>query len=156
MKPIRSHDLWAAIERVARGEERGEGRGTRDEKGWLRASSSVPHDLIDARVLLAACGGDAAILDRLRDTFQARLPEQMQSVQEALRAGDVSRLREAAHKLCGMMATFSTVAGGLASELEDVAAGGDLDAARALVNRLETVARRLVQQVHRVSLDALR
>ena len=56
---------------------------------------------------------------------------------------DAVRLREAAHKLCGMVAAFSTVAGGVASDLEDHAAQGQLEEARPLVEQLETIAREL-------------
>ena len=51
------------------------------------------------------------------------------------RAGQTARLSEAAHKICGMVAAFSTVAGGVASDLEDRAAQGHLDEARLLVGR---------------------
>ena len=54
-------------------------------------------------------------------------------MQETLRDHDAPRLREAAHKLAGMVATFSTAAGGVASELEGCAAQGQLEEARPLV-----------------------
>jgi len=57
---------------------------------------------------------------------QARLPDQFLAVQNALRAQDAPRLREAAHKLSGILAAFSTEAGAVASNLEDQAAGGRL------------------------------
>ncbi len=66
------------------------------------------------------------------------------------------RLREAAHKLCGMVAAFSTVAAGVASELEDHAAQGQLEEARPLVGQLETMARELMRAVGGLSLETLR
>jgi len=107
-------------------------------------------------VLLAACGGDAAILGKLCVAFRARLPDHLQAVQDALRDGDAPRLREAAHKLSGMVAAFSTVAGGVASDLEDQAALGRLDEARPLVGRLEALARELMRQADGLSLETLR
>ena len=44
-----------------------------------------------------------------------------------LRSQNAARLRETAHKLCGLLSAFSTMAGNLASDLEDHAARGELD-----------------------------
>ena len=60
-----------------------------------------------------------------------------------------------AHKLCGMVATFSTAAGKVAAELEDHAAQGHLEAARPLVEQLETMIRQLVKMVGHLSLESL-
>ncbi len=106
--------------------------------------------------MLAACGGDAAILDKICQTFRARLPDHLRAVQDALRERDAPRLREAAHKLCGMVAAFSTVAGGVASELEDYAAQGQLEEARPLVVQLEIMAQELMRTVDGLSLETLR
>jgi HPt (histidine-containing phosphotransfer) domain-containing protein len=136
-KPIQAADLWAAIDRVA-------GAGP-------PADPPAP-GLLDAPVLLAACGGDAAILEKICQTFRARLPDHVRAVRDALRDGDAPRLREAAHKLCGMVAAFSTLAGGVASELEDRAAQGQLEGARPLVARLEAMAEELVRLAGGLSL----
>jgi CheY-like chemotaxis protein len=156
-KPIQPTDLWAAINRVVR---RDEGRGMKDEgkTSMLSHSSLIPHpsSLLDPRVLLAVCGGDAAILERLGQTFRARLPGHLKAVQEALRDRDAPRLREAAHKLAGMVAAFSSTAGALASELENHAAQGQLEEARPLVVRLEAMAEELMRLAGGLSLDALR
>jgi HPt (histidine-containing phosphotransfer) domain-containing protein len=107
-------------------------------------------------VLLAACGGDAAILEKICRTFQAGLPEHVAAVRDALREQDAPRLREAAHKLAGMVAAFSTVAGGVASEIEDRAAAGQLEEARPLVERLVAMTQELMQLAGGLSLEALR
>jgi two-component system sensor histidine kinase/response regulator len=158
-KPIQAADLWVAIDRVT---ARGEGQRTRDESG--AQTSLAPHrsspaplvGLLDPRVLLAACGGDAVILEKICQAFRARLPEHLMAVQDALRERDTARLREAAHKLCGMVAAFSTVAGGVASDLEDQAAQGRLEEARPLVGQLETMADELVRLASGLSLESLR
>src|SRR5262249_44658462 len=117
-KPIQPADLWAALDRVGR---RDEGRGMRDEgkTSIPSLSSLIPHpsSLLHPQVLLAACGGDAAILEKICQSFRARLPDQVRAVREALEGRDARRLREAAHKLSGIVAAFSVAAGGLASEL---------------------------------------
>jgi len=140
-KPIQAADLWEAIDRVGRPREPAE-------------QPSTP--TLDPRVLLAACGGDAAILEKLCQAFRARLPDHLTAVLEALRERDALRLREAAHKLCGMVAAFSTVAGGVASDFEDYAAQGRLEETRPLVEQLETMADELVRLSSRISLETLR
>jgi PAS domain S-box-containing protein len=140
-KPIQAPDLWAAIDRAAAPRPPAEPPGA---------------GLLDPGVLLAACGGDAAILQKLCQAFRAWLPDHLKAVQDALRDRDAPRLREAAHKVSGMVAAFSTVAGGVASELEDRAGQGQLDEAGALVARLEAMAKELARLAVGLSPDALR
>ena len=136
-KPIQPADLWTAMDRVA-------------------GSRPPGPDLLAPQVLLASCGGDAATLEEICQTFRARLPDHLKAVRDALRDGDAPRLREAAHKLAGMVTTFSTVAGDVASELEDHATEGQLDEAQPLAARLEAMAEELMQLAGWLSLDALR
>jgi CheY-like chemotaxis protein len=146
-KPFQATDLWAAIERVI---SRDEERGTRDEG---RGKKSGP---LDATVLLSACGGDAGVLEKLCQIFRTRVPDHLKAIQGALKDRDASRLREAAHKLCGMVGAFSTVAGGVASELEDHAALGQFDEAVPLVRRLETMTEAILERLGSLSLTELR
>jgi two-component system, sensor histidine kinase and response regulator len=142
-KPIQAADLWAATERVT---------GSRPPADRARPGPG----LLDPRVLLAACGGDAATLDEICQVLRARLPVHLTSVQEALRERDAVRLREAAHKLCGTVAAFSTAVGTVASELEDQVARGQLEETWPLVEQLEAMAQELIQQVDGLSIEALR
>jgi CheY-like chemotaxis protein len=137
-KPIRAADLWAAIDRIA------------------PPPPPAERGLIDPRVLLAACGEDGVILDRLCQALRAGLPDHVAAVEEALDAGDAPRLRDAAHRICGMVAAFSTAAGGVASEIEDHADGGRLDKARPQVEQLATMARELIRLAGGLSLETLR
>jgi PAS domain S-box-containing protein len=140
-KPIQAADLWAAIDRVL------DARPPADRLGL---------DLLDPQVLLAACGGDAAILEKICRAFRARLPDHVTAIQQALCEEDAPRLREAAHKACGMVAAFSTIAGTVASQLEDYAAENQLEDARPLVGKLEIMSRQLMRIVNGLSLEALR
>ena len=88
--------------------------------------------------------------------FQTYLPDRVAEVGAALQGRDAPRLREAAHKLCGMVAAFSSVAGEVASEIEDHAAQGQLEEARPLVGQLETMAQELIRVVGGLSLETLR
>jgi hypothetical protein len=65
-------------------------------------------------------------------------------------------LREAAHKLHAMVAVFSTLASAVASDLEDLAARGQLDEARPLVEQLETMADELTRLTSILSFETLR
>ena len=87
-----------------------------------------------------------------RSIYLAGLAE----VADALRNEDAPQLSVAAHKLCGLLSAFSTVAGGVASILEDHAASGRLEECRPLVEQLEVMARELVQQVDGLSIESLR
>ena len=112
--------------------------------------------LLDPLVLLAACGDDPDGLRGLCEDFSAYTPKRLADVDDALRNQDAPRLREAAHKLRSLLATFSTLAGELASQLEDHAALGHLDEARHLVKRIEDMASRLIGQVDGLSYERVR
>jgi HPt (histidine-containing phosphotransfer) domain-containing protein len=90
------------------------------------------------------------------EDFQTYMPARLAEVNDALRAGDAPRLRQAAHKMSALLSAFSTVAGNLASDLEDLAADGQLGEARPVVERLETMARELLRLAGSLSLETLR
>jgi two-component system, sensor histidine kinase and response regulator len=160
-KPIQADDLWMAIDRVLRKDEDGRMKGEKETISPSGSSFIIPHSssgkcLLDASVLLAACGGDAVILEKICEAFRAGLPDQLTAVQHAFQERDTGRLRDAAHKLCGMIAAFSTVAGGVASDLEEHAAQGQLEEARPLVEQLQTIAQELLRVAHDLSIDTVR
>ena len=140
-KPIRPADLLAAIDRVL---------------GTHSSRQSRRRDLLDAPVLLAACGGDPTLLGKMCQTLTARVPEHLAALRDALRDQDAPRLREAAHKCCGMLSEFSTAAGDLAGSLEELAAGTQLDKAAPILEQLETMAQELVKQIDGITVEALR
>src|SRR5262249_2170865 len=140
-KPFTAADLWAAIDRVLRS----------------RPPRQPPRlDLLDPPVLLAACGGDPAMLRKMCRSLQSRVPEYLAAIRDALHDQDALRLREAAHKFYGMLSAFSTVAGDQAADLEDHAAQGQLEEAQPLVERLETMTQELMRLAGDLSLDSLR
>jgi CheY-like chemotaxis protein len=146
-KPVRSAELLAAIERVV---------SSQRVPQFIRPDAGDSTRLLDPVVLLAACGDEAEGLRRMCQGLQSYLPGRLAEVGEALRTQDAPRLRVAAHKLCGLLSAFSTVAGGVASDLEDQAAGGRLDECRRLVEQLEAMAQELIEQVDGLSIEALR
>jgi CheY-like chemotaxis protein len=146
-KPVRPAELLAAIDRLA------------PAPGLSRPvqlAAGEPVRLLDPIAVLRACGDDEEALRGMCRAFQAYLPDRLAEVGAALRTRDAPRLREAAHKLCALLFEFSTVAGDVASDLEDHAAQGRLDEARPLVERLEAMAQELLPLVVGLSLETLR
>ncbi len=140
-KPIRRADLLAAIDRVVR----------------RRSHREPPRpDLVDPAVLLASCGGDPTMLQKMRRSLHTRIPEHIAALRGALTNQDASGLREAAHRICGTLSAFSTVAGNLAADLEDVAAGAHLDKAAPILAQLERITGELLDRVDGISIEKLR
>jgi CheY-like chemotaxis protein len=146
-KPVSPADLLAAIDRLV------------PAYGASRSAQMTPGErigLVDPVAVLTACGGDAEAFDAICATFEAYLPVRVTEMSDALRVQDAPRLREAAHKLSGLLAAFSTTAADVALDLEEHAAQGQLPEARQLVERLEALVRELLPLVGRMSLETLR
>jgi two-component system sensor histidine kinase/response regulator len=139
-KPVQAEALWEVIDRAIAARMPADNRDS---------------GLLDPRVILGTCGGDAAILERICRTFQTSVPNQMARVRSAMSDNDAPRLREAAHLLRGTLSAFSTIAGTAASNLEDEAAHGRIDACGPLVERLESICSELVEQTRNLSIAAL-
>jgi two-component system, sensor histidine kinase and response regulator len=145
-KPIDASALWAAIERVRPSEQ--EGNGPRDDGPFAA-------QWLDVRVLSRACGGDAVVLDRVVRSLRGHVPDELARAEAAWSANDATGLREAAHRLCGMIAAASTLIGKLASDLEDEAAAGRLPEAGVLLERLGPMTRALLSELEGASLERL-
>jgi response regulator RpfG family c-di-GMP phosphodiesterase len=145
-KPFRVDDLWAAIGRLI---------GSRLPAMSTNGEVVGPRVPLDAATILSACGGDEALLAKLSQTFRTRIPEHLGTLKEALEAQDTRRVREVAHKIRGMIATFSAGAGNVALKLEDSAAQGHIDECRVLAKELNEIASELVDIVTQLSLKQL-
>jgi CheY-like chemotaxis protein len=141
-KPVRAAELWSAIERAT-------------VKTDVAPHTDERSVLVSAEVLLAACGGSAAVLDVVREGLRARLPKELTAMACALEDRDARRLREEAHSACGMLAAFSTEASAIASSLEDLAAADDLRSAGELLARLRDLAPGLLRAVDEVTIESL-
>ena len=140
-KPVHAGVLWATVDRVT--------------PLLVRAERTWPM-LIDSQVLLAACGGDAEILARIGTALRGHLPIELQRAADNLRASDAVALREAAHRIHGMVSAISSKAGAVASQLEDQAALGDLKGAAPLLDRLALMSEELLAVLGGLSVDELR
>jgi len=146
-KPVSSAALFAAIDRLV--------PGPRVPPPY-QADAGESGSLLDPVAVLTACGDDAEGLRGMCQDFQAYAPAQLAEVSDALRDRNAPRLRRAAHKFCPLLFAFSTVAGNVASDLEDHAAQGQLEEAQPLVERLETMTQELMRLVGGLSLETLR
>ena len=146
-KPVSAAALFAAIDRLvpAHGASRP-----------CQADAGERTGLLDSVAVLTACGDDAEGLRRMCQDFQTYAPARLAEMGEALRDRDAPRLRQVAHKFCALLFAFSTVAGNVASDLEDHTAHGRLEEAQPLVERLETMIQELVRLAGGLSLEALR
>ena len=146
-KPVPTAALFAAIDRL----------GSAHGVSWPYQSDAGERiSLLDPVAVLTACGDDAEGLRRMCQDFQTYAPARLAEVGDALRGRDGPRVRQAAHKFCALLFAFSTVAGNVASDLEDQAAQGQLEEAQPLVERLETITQELMQLVGDLSLETLR
>jgi CheY-like chemotaxis protein len=146
-KPLRSAELFAAIDRAVAAH------------GIASSTQSREADdmsLLSPTVLLAACGDDPDGLRELCQDLRVFVPGRLTEVNDALQQQDARRLREAAHKLRGLLATFSTKAGEVAAALEERATLGEFEQARPLVERLERMTQELIRRVDNVTYESLR
>jgi CheY-like chemotaxis protein len=139
-KPVHAGALWAAVERVSP-------LLVRPERAWPL--------LVDSTALLAACGEDANILDRIGIALHDHLPRELQSAADSLRASDAGALCEAAHRVYGMVSAISSQVGAVASELEDQAALGQLQNAPQLLDKLTLMSEELLAFMSGLSMDEL-
>ena len=76
-------------------------------------------------------------------------------MKDAAEKDDAPDLREAAHKLAGIMAAFSTLAAKCASEVEELAAANRIDEFRPAVAQLEVTTEKLLQELDEVTISQL-
>jgi hypothetical protein len=111
--------------------------------------------LLDAAVLLEVCGDDPVVLEAICRALAEQTPRHLTAIEVALAAGNALQLRDAAHKLAGMVSTFSTLVGDLVCVLEERAASGELAEARLLIDQLPSLMRDLLSEAAGISLEAL-
>lgn len=146
-KPISASGLLEAIDRLL---------PIPEAPPEVRSDTEANSSLLDPVAVLRICENDPEGLRRICLDFQTYLPARLAELEIALREEDVQKLREVAHKLCSLLPAFSTKAGDVASDLEDLSAEGRLEEARPLVKMLETMGTELMQVVAGLSIDTLR
>ena len=139
VKPIDRAALWAAIDRASS----------------AKVQRTAGRSLLDAETILRACDADPSTFALMRSALIAHLPKDLRAIELAFQTGDFTRLREAAHSVRGMVVTFSSLLGDVASELEDAAMEARLEPARSALSRLRLLAPALMQEAAEASLDEL-
>ena len=133
-KPVRADALWSTIAKATSG----------------------ARSVIDPTVLLGACGEDAAVLERLCLALRTQLPRELLLIEEAIVSQSLADVREAAHRLAGMLAAVSTGAGVTASELEDQAARGQSAEVFVLFQRLARQTHGVLEALGGLTIERLR
>jgi CheY-like chemotaxis protein len=145
-KPVSASELFGAIDRL---------RFVPTASPEAHPDVGEDSNLLDPLVVLRICDNDPDGLRRICHDFQTYVPARLTELANVLRARDAQQLREVAHKLCSLLPAFSTIAGDVASEIEDHSAAGRLEEARPLVEKLETMCRELMRLVAGLSIEEL-
>jgi CheY-like chemotaxis protein len=145
-KPVSASELLGAIDRLL---------PIPGASPVARSGVGEDSNLLDPVAVLRACESDPDGLRRICHDFQTYVPARLAELGNALRERDTQWLREVAHKLCSLLPAFSTVAGDIASDLEDHSAAGRLEAARPLVEKLEIMCLELMRVVAGLSIEEL-
>jgi PAS domain S-box-containing protein len=147
IKPVRAAELIAAIDRAVSGE---------GIPAPVESDGGLPSGLLDSATLLAGCGGDAELLRKMCQHFQTFVPGRLAEVNEALRDRDTARLWDAAHKLGGMVSSFSATAAEVAALLGRLANQGKIEEAIQTHSRLTEIVGKLISAFDTLSVEQLR
>ena len=146
-KPVSASELLSMIERLL------------SSPGACEVvQSDLPENsnLLNPVAVLRICDHDPDALRRMCHDFQTYVPARLAELKNALRERDAQQLREIAHKLCSLLPAFSTMAGDVASDLEDCSAADRLDDVQPLVEKLESMCTELMRVVAGLSFEKLR
>jgi signal transduction histidine kinase/CheY-like chemotaxis protein len=157
-KPVRAAKLLTTMDRVVSGAAATGTAvaGSEDPipSGYDQAPTEEP-SLLDAAALLAGCGGDSELLRKMCQHFQTYVPTRLAEASEALRDGDLARLRETAHKLGGMVSSFSATAAEAAAVLGRLGREGQIEEARRTHARLIEIVMRITYVLDTLSIEQL-
>jgi signal transduction histidine kinase/CheY-like chemotaxis protein/HPt (histidine-containing phosphotransfer) domain-containing protein len=145
-KPVRAAELFAAIERVV------------SREGAFRpveSDASAPCGLLDPVALLAACDGDDELLRKMCQHFQTFVPGRLAEVSKALKDRSASHLQDAAHKLGGMVSSFSAVAAQSTALLSRLGNERKIEEAIQIHSQLTNVVERLLPVLDNLSVEQL-
>jgi hypothetical protein len=88
--------------------------------------------------------------------FQTFMPDRLAEVSEALRDRDIPRLRQAAHKLGGMVSSFSAAGAEAAALLGRLGSEGKIEEAIQTHSRLTEIVDWLISVLDTLSVEQLR
>ncbi len=155
-KPIAEEELFAALERVLAGPPGQEAGIPGSRPPDLPISSSLGASPLDPATLLTACDESEELLARMIAVFRASTSGHLERLAAAVRDQDADGLREAAHKLRGVVSAFSPPVAEVARQLEQAGADQHLDGADALLGRLSDLMSELTPLLDRLTVEVLR
>jgi hypothetical protein len=88
--------------------------------------------------------------------FEAYAPLRLAEVADAVRDRNAQRLRQAAHKFCPLLLAFSTIAGNVASDLEDLAAQDRIGESQPMAEKLSDMTDEIMRAIAGLSIKAVR
>jgi CheY-like chemotaxis protein/HPt (histidine-containing phosphotransfer) domain-containing protein len=139
-KPLRPDELSAAIDALV--------PARRTRKRASRAKAAPPPGTLDRAVLLASFGGRPQLVREVIDVVLEDGPLMMTRIRDAVRAGDASGVASAAHALKGSVGIFSQGdAYTAARRLEQLARGGEMSAAGAVLAEVESAVARATSEL---------
>lgn len=103
---------------------------------------------LDRALILEQLEGNAELLTELAQLFLEEAPQLIEAMRKALRQGDMKELARSAHSMKGAAGNFfahGTVSA--ASQLEDDAKRGDVEAAKAGLATLEAIVNYLLTEL---------
>jgi HPt (histidine-containing phosphotransfer) domain-containing protein len=143
-KPLRPDELFAAIERCC-------GRPDANRIDDSPATEGTRSSAIDQAALLAAFGGQRAILADAARVFLDDLPRALARLHGAADAGDLPEVSAAAHALKGAAGLFSQGAAfELARTIEHLARDGESAPLPAALRDLDEAARALAADLQQL------
>jgi signal transduction histidine kinase/DNA-binding response OmpR family regulator len=136
-KPVRAEELYAALDRVVRGEAHADAAS--------RPDGPAPPPPVDLAAALRTVDGDAALLAEMVDVFQEDYPKHLAALQEAIARRDARQLEQTAHSLKGAVTVLgATIAQRLAADLEARGRAAQWEGTTAVFERLQHELPRLV------------
>ena len=144
-KPIRTADLFAAVERLAHAKTIATAEAT-------SIVNSPRAKVFDNDAALRHVEGDRDLLDEIIRIFADQCPRTMFEIQNAIRDADLSVLERAAHSLKGAASNLCAV--GVtqsAAELEESARSGDSSRSREQFEALESEVEKLLRELEAFS-----
>jgi CheY-like chemotaxis protein/HPt (histidine-containing phosphotransfer) domain-containing protein len=163
-KPLQPQALITAIDRWVRGKEEESGAAveTRRDVTQIRdTTASAPRSNgmpaagekdaslpMNIETALPRFNNDHNFLVEMCREFIQHLSARIEIMKTTLQAGDVTSLNRHAHSLKGLSANFdANILSSLAAELEQRTQQGDVTDAAALIDKIETESRRLVEYI---------
>ena len=104
--------------------------------------------LWDYEGVVASLGGRREIVNKLISLFVDKLPEQLETLQQSLAAGDLGTIERVAHSIKGSAAQFkASILAQHAAALEAAAHAGDWEAIRGKHPEVETACGELMHEI---------